>query len=685
MSGRNTFANAYINIKDNSVVQVPDPTIIPLHVPLFIGFAETGPIGEPIFGGTNTLQSVFGTQFLEERSPYFNHPSPFLKRTIKYQQAYYIRIADPAATAASVVLLATVTHGYPVPQYVREPNGSLHLVGGVPVPASPATAPGVLISWSTRQLAAGETISTVAATTGTDSSGRTTNTYPIAAFTTWVGVTGNNYGFRLFSNYASSNQNAVNNIASLLYSFQPVILSPGLNIETPIYDNYNQKTEWFSFKNGAYDSTTATFYDLADTVRTNYSGLNTLPYQFYVYPATDAGGNPIGANAIGQAIIAASPELSDHNPYQVDIISGNDTNNNPYIHATVSAGSEVLLNSNSVIYLAGGSDGSLTKSTLETQTIAVLTGALNPLLADSFRYPFTHFYDSGYALDIKIGGGTNLGNNGLMSIWTTNSTLSPGIGRDDVAIDFSTQDVALPANTEEIDSNVGSAILTAVTAFPESTLFGTAACRASIYQQCGTLSDTQLYTKIVPATIDRLIKRCIYNGTDHVTGEPTGRPNSEVTIFNISSLNWTPTTDQQKQADYNAGRNYIQYADSKTLFYPSLLSVYEIDGLAGGNSLLTSSILVDYAGVYLKHIVRRQWTKIVGRTDPPTTLFGTISRAIDAAAAYAFGNYLKTATSVSQTAVDSALGYQQTVTVNVYGNFPTRVWQVIIPINRANG
>lgn len=655
MSGSYTFPNANINLIDIPVPTVPDPTTIPIHLPIFPVFAEKGPIGVPIFGGSNAIQDVFGQQFLNERSQWFQSPNVFLKRALQYQQVYVVRVADPAATSASLVLLCTVTPSS-ITQYQRDSSGAVILdVSGNPVPqlqsddVTVITEPGVTLTYSLRALASGETLNTIQTVT-TVNGGVTSVTYPIMAFSTYVGSAGNNFGFRLFYN-TSLDTTAVGNIGALTYSFQPVTLTPVTNIESAIYDIYNSQTQTFSFMPGAYDPTTAMYYELADVVRNDYNELPGLPYQFYVY------GSNVGA--IGNAVLAVSPELGTISPYLINIMSAVDQSNNTYEHMVVAPGTAAILNANVVNYLRGGTDGSLSIATLEEQTIQLFTGELNPLIADSFRYPFTHICDPGYTLATK---------QALFGIFAL---------RDDVAIDLSTQDISNPPNTAAQDQSTGSALRTAALLNPESVDFGTQCCRVAIYQQCGTLSDTQLYNKIVPATLDRMIKRCVYNGTDRVKGEPKGRPNSEVTIFNIASLNWTPTTPQQMQLSWNTGLNYIQYCDIATLFYPDLLSVYPID-----TSLLSSAVLTDYAAVYLKHIIRRQWTITVGRDDPPKTLFQTIAKEIDAAAAYVFGQYLQTSTVVSQTAVDTALGYQLTVTTTVIGNMPNRVWKVIVPITR---
>jgi hypothetical protein len=652
-----TFPHADIDLQDNSAPVVPDTTILPLHLPLFVVFTEKGPIGVPVLGGSNALQAMFGSGMVNERSPFYQHPNVFLKRALPYQQVYVMRVADSTATAASLVLCCTVTPGQ-IPQYQRSVTGA-EILGsnGLPLPmlmpdgTTVVTAAGVTLSFSVRPLAPGETISTVLNTT-TAVSGGNAITYPLMAFTTDVGSAGNLAGFRLF--YSSSfDAGAVANMGAMTYSFQPVTLSSTTNIDAPVYDIYNSQTETFAFKAGAYDPSTAMYYGLSDVVTNNYNGLPGLPYQFYVYSAN--------ATAIGQQVLAVSPELGTIDPNLINILSGVDQSGNTYQHMVVDATANTLLNANVVNYLQGGSDGSLSKATLEALTASVMNGTLNPQIADSFRYPFTHIYDSGFALATKMQ---------LPAIF--------GL-RDDVKIEFSTQDVAHAPNTAAQDQSTGSALRTMLLLNPESVDFGTQACRASIYQQCGTLSDTQIYTTIVPSTIDRMIKRCIWNGVNYVKGEPKGRPNSEVTILNIKSLNWTPTTPQQQQLSWNTGLNYIQYCDVATLFFADLLSVYPID-----NSLLSSDVFVDYVAIYLKKIIRTQWTIFVGRDDKPTALFTDIAKAIDAAASFVFGTIITTSTVVSQTAVDSALGYQTTVTTSVQGNMPNRVWKVIVPITRAS-
>lgn len=657
MSGSQVgFPNYYTNLKDNSSVTVPDTTVIPLHMPLIFTFAEKGPINTPVLGGGDTQQNTFGSGMVTERSPYFTHQSVFLKRALPFQQVMVVRVCDPAATAASLVLCVTLTPTSLI-QYQRTATGALILTNGQPTPqlqsngTTPVTQPGYTLTYSIRELASTETLSTVQTTTSTVAGG-TATTYPLMAFEAGIGASGNLAGFRLFYNQ-NFNTTAVANTNSMLYSFQPVSLNSTTNIQTPIYDIYNNQTQTFSFKPSAFDATTSMYYDLNDVIANNFNGIAGPPYTTYVY-----GEN---VQTIGEAILAVSPELGSISPYMINIISAVDQNNNPYEHLVVDGTGTSLLNSNVVNYLAGGSDGSLTNTTFESLVVNFLSGAANPAISDSFRYPVTHIYDSGFSLANK---------EAMMAIYSL---------RDDVKITFSTQDASLAANTAAMDQSTGSALRAMLLLTPESIDFGTQFCRADIYQQCGLLSDTNIWNNIVPASLDRMIKRCRFNGSTTVIAEPKGRPNSEVSIFKVNSINWTPATDAQKSLSWNTGLNYIQFCDTNTLFYPDLISVYPLE-----NSLLSNDCFVDYVAVYTKAIVRNAWTIYVGTDTPATQLYKSISDSIDGAIRYAFNGIIQTNTVVSQTAVDTALGYQLTVTVNVSGSMPNRVWQIIVPINRQS-
>ena len=660
-----TYPHTNIDIQDNSGGSAVTVQQTPMHLPCFFIFAEKGEIGIPYYGQYSDQVAKYGANTFLESSAFFQHPSVFAKKAAQYQPIYVIRLADNTVTQAGLVLEAVVTT-MPVTQYQLDGSGARVLdSNGNPLPqlmvdgVTPVTAPGVSIKWMVRALSVGETYNAIATTT-TTSGGHTVTTYPIIAdLAKTPGSAVNRSGFSLYytPNYDS---NAVASTNSMTYRFAPAILSPGTNgVSSKIFDTFNATYNDVSLKTTAIDSTTNQDISLNAILQNNYVGqdsagnsIDLLDYDMYVYSANVA--------TIGAQIITLSSELSQSlDPFMINILTGIDQNGNNYHHAIIDPASTTTINSNVILYHTGGTDGTLTKTALETLTTAFCQSTSNPDFQDTFRYPFTHFYDSGYALATKYAMA------GIFSL------------RDDVKIDFSTQDVANAPNTAAQDQSAGAAILAAVSLYPESVIYGTEAMRASIYQQCGLLASSAAvsYAGYVPATLDRMIKRCIWNNGIYIKGSPKGRPNSEVTVF--KKLNWTEATVTQKQLNWDTALNTIGYADMSTLFYADLRSIYPDQ-----TSLLSDDVFVDYL-IYLKHIVRNRWTYYAGMNVPVKKQFQQIATDIDSTCSRAFVGVLPTKTTVFQTALDQLRGYSTTVSVAVTGTAPNRIWNVIVPVSQS--
>jgi hypothetical protein len=240
---------------------------------------------------------------------------------------------------------------------------------------------------------------------------------------------------------------------------------------------------------------------------------------------------------------------------------------------------------------------------------------------------------------------------------------------------MATQDASLPPNTKELDLSTGVSIAERIRLNTESTINGTPAVRGSIYQQCGNLVGSS-WTHPVPATVTRLIQRCTYDSGSYSKGQPKGRPNSQVT--EITNINWTPTTADVKQDSWDAGLNYIQFADRTTLFYPDLRSIYPFE-----DSVLSDSVFVDRM-CYVKHIVRTVWTMFVGMSNDPRKLFDKMNKEVDSRINRAFNGEIPSSTRFFQTAANNALGYAIDAEIKVYGLVPNRVWNMTISVLRQD-
>jgi hypothetical protein len=668
MATQSGFPNVKIDIQDNSPQAAAAPLPLPLHVPIFFLYAAQGPVNTPVLDTFAGHQVTFGTETFDERGAFFQHPTVFAKEAGQFQQLIIVRLQDPTAETASMVL-SVATKPQAITQFQRDPstNAILKDGSGNPIPKTQSdgttivTEPGVVLSYTIREMAEGETLTSIATTTAV-AGGVTVTTYPLMALQgTSPGSMANLSGAKLY--YTPSFDAAVvNNIGTMTYRFVPSTLNSALNIANPITDIFAAAFNDISFKANAQDPTTDEFYDINDVVRSNYTDQSTgdslLPYNINVFSAN--------AKTVADLALSLSPELNDDgvvngNSWMINILSAIDQAGSPYSHLQVDTASAQVVNQVIVNYNAGGTDGTISKAALEALTVEFCSGTLNPAIADNFRYPFTHIYDSGYSLASK---------EGLLNILAL---------RDDVKVELSTQDIANPANSQAQDQSTGSSLRAAALLFPESDLYSTQTVRVSIYQQCGLLNldvATSTYRGIVPATLDRMIKRCIYDGGTFIKGSPKGRPNSEVTIFNPKSINWTPSSDDQKSISWSTGLNYMQYCDTNILFYADLRSVYPID-----SSILSSDTFVDRAAIYTKRIVRQDWTIFAGREDPAPRLWNQISKKIDKDINAAFSGNPSSSTTIFQTAQDIASGSSISVQVAMQGPEPDRTWNVTIPVS----
>lgn len=651
---RDTFPGAIINLEDRSARTVVDDVPEVIHTPLFFTFAERGTPNVPQWNSTSGHQTKFGSYTFDKTSPYWTHQSYYLTTAMGVQPVYLVRVVPADAKVATQVLEAVVTE-VEMTQYQKDILGNrLKDSNGdyIPVTAPDGVTPiketGLRITYRTRPLASNEDAGYLEPVT-TVSGGVTTTVYPI-----WdssmpdAGKYGNRIGMkvRFSKDYTASTVEAVD---AMVYRFSPVELGRTTNIATPILDAFLQQTFEFTLKNGAKNPNTNQVVDLPTQLNANYSS-DKIPFIINVYDQH--------VKLISERILELSPELDQAmDPFRLNIFS-NDGPKGLYDHVEIIADS--VLNDDVILYHVGGSDGTLTRDSYENLVTAYLGATVFPEIVDNFKYPVTHLYDSGFKP-------------------LTKDALIDFLGkRSDVKIDLVTQVYGERPNTKAEDQSMGAALRGKVLLHPESTVYGTQAVRASIYQQVGQLASANtIRDPFIPLGLDRLYKRCLYEGAIAIKGTPKGRPNSEITLFDSKTISWTSSTDEHKQLNWDSGLNYCQACNRTTVFYPDLRSVYPID-----TSLLSSDTVVDGL-VYLYKIVYETWTIFAGREEPPATMYNDIALKIDTAIIDRLKGRLNATTTVYQTAVQTALGYETTVEVSVSANMPNRRWSVRIPVSRA--
>jgi len=666
-----SYPHRNLQIKDESNTTPLIVEELPLHRPMFISRAEKGEPGVPVWGSYTELAKKFGKGTFDVYGEYFNHQNVFLNEALKFQKAFFVRVAPADATVASLVLMCSVQVRTDIPVWeevdgIRTTdeagNWIQALEGGI---GDPLVEEGVVITWSTRALAANEDPNTIAPVVTPDVNGAITK-YPIAVFSYKSPcAAGNNSGFKMYWD-SDSDESLATDMKALLFKIAPVEIPYGLDNPLAIYSRYITPDSEFTFKTGTIDPSTKKRYNLDEILHDDYTE---LPFDVVTYPANV---ELIGALCISKEDLVKFPELNDNLsgetfPFMVNIMTGKTLDGMSYydhivvggpvtVFDSVTPNSNLINNEIIVQYLTGGSDGTINDAITETLVAEWLTGLVFPDIEDSARYPCTHLYDSGFVSDTK-------------------DALIDFLGiRDDIKVVISTQSVYDPPNTKSEDQSLGSYLRSRILLHPESYIYGTQACRGTIFQQCGKLTNGAGWNKTVPATIDSLIKRCMWQGATFMKGKPKGLPNSAVTV--ITDINWFPVTADFKQTSWDKALNYIQFYDMVSYHYADTIAVYPYQ-----TSLLSDDIFVDML-LYIKHITRYQWSKFSGLDDPINKLIGDIRDSVSKDIYDKLGNFIRTEVNPYQTDLDAEQGYALTVEIAAYGTVPNRVWNVIVPVRR---
>ena len=663
MSKFYSFPHYEINIKDESVTTPLALEQLALHVPMFLSFAERGPINRPVYGNIDDLTSTFGAGTFDVFSQYYKHPNVFLTKSLPNNNAFFVRLADDTAETASIVFQCS-TWQTDLVQYQKDSTGMRLLdVNGKVIPlldinGDPVTQPGIVLKWTTRPLLSTEVPAALVEVTQQQpnpAGGPNINvtTYPIAVFEgNSPGAWGNVTGFTMYWNPLSDTSVATA-MQALIYTFSMNTINWGNDTPSVVRNIYLDTTDEFTFAQNTTDMNTMRRYYLAEALSNDYAPAN-ITFNMYLYPNNV---QTIGAACIASETITNFPELTS--PFMVNLFTGKTMEQQPYDHIMIDStdANSVMMNANVINYMTGGSDGSLTGASLENLTTMWLGGNVFPAIQDKARYPITHLYDSGYQS-------------------TTKEAMITFLGiRDDVKVIMSTQSVYDPPNTMAEDQSMGSFLRALALLLPESMVYGTGACRATIFQQCGVLNQVTPYTGIVPLTLDCMVKKGIWQGSPVMKGKPKGLPNSAVTV--IKNVNWFPVADDFKQLSWDNALNYCQYFDMTGFHYPDVISVYQYL-----TSLLSDDIFLDML-IYIKHIVRVQWAIFAGCEDPIPQLISRVRDSVGSAIYGVLGNYVTAVVNPYQTAEDVVLGYSLTIEIDVYGTMPNRVWNVIIPVRRA--
>lgn len=310
------------------------------------------------------------------------------------------------------------------------------------------------------------------------------------------------------------------------------------------------------------------------------------------------------------------------NRHLLNIFTGVDYNNVPYFSFEVANSvlfGGITFNNEAVNYAAGGDDGLVYDVNGRPDRLAIgelydnlvqaellnFGDGIAPML-DMARFPISAIWDSGYSLETKKAMLTLMSRRKDVTVFLSTHSVGDYIGSGD-----GRKWTALAANDEATEIAIATTLSNAALLTPESIIFATPACRCAIVGHSGELTDVTWRGRF-PLTIDVAQKVARYMGAgdgkyvrDAQFDEESG---NRVSLFKVSSVNLTYKTDNNYDRSWDAGIVWVQYADTRTLFYPAFQTVYP------DSSSIFNSLIVVMAASELTKVAHRVWTRLVGNT-----------------------------------------------------------------------
>ncbi len=658
---RNTYPESIVNIKDESGGARIIRTRRPLHQPLFFIRAAQGNDKCEWMTGREAVKK-YGDQTFDMYEKYYRAEQYFLQQAILPNQAAYIkRIIPTDAKIATEVIEAHLATDQDIPQYKRDEDGRLMYseLTGEPIQEldelnNPAFLKGCKVKFMRRQMTETEIAngySNIPVKTVTDGT-TTTKIYPLVALQFKSACEmGNKSGFKLYVDTYKQSDDLLSATQSLLWTFIPMQQPYNSNVTYEITDKFETKINQMVLRPNQVDPYTQRRISAEDVLtRLFYNDVTReelLPYDIYFYAENF---EEIG-NVVRSTEEAHTPELV--NGWMVNIASMTNLDGSPYYTAILDTSDpeHITLSNLTTHYLQGGDDGDTSDEAFEEGVRQALLLHSDPELVDRFHYTITHLYDVGYSLNTKFAMADFMADQGYCKIIMT------------------TQDSSRHLYSMDEATSVAAAIRARCALTPESELYGTQACRATIFAQAGYLNDTTI-KMIIPMTFWAAERRSTYHNAQSLKGSWAAAPANVVNIYR--QINFTPYTPTQKQLLWDGAANYIQWKNGEDMFMPSVRSVYK-----DATSLLSDDEFMD-ACVYTKYIIDATWTDHVSRKLPFAAYASTVQEDLNKRLYDTFGTLYTASTTVYLTEEDLSNHDTCTVDVVLEGDYPKRIWRSTI-------
>lgn len=539
---------------------------LPIHLPLIFGFSEWGPHDEPVLVGGDGFKAIFGSNSLDHSKPFATHTSEIVNVVgAAGNLFFYRRFLGEGAKRATARLCLEIANDN-VQQYERNDDGTFMLdAEGQKQPIADTTLPGKRLRWVLVEASdfgqANPAVGTMVSSTGAES-----KRWPIMDIPgRFFGSRGKNLGFRLQApttrSTVSANVEDVADTGSFLYRFYAIKRVDEFSTSTTVNTRQGEQYVDFSFKRGAVSPSTARKYFVDAVLNEAYETSN--PDEFDGYgPFDKIHVYHANVSAVLKELHTSENEVMPiEDEYLMNFITGVDVSGAPYYTITVDdvVNGGLQFTENSSHYLLGGEDGTMGNEALDSLTVSELesfTDGPIPYM-DMAALPFSCFYDSGFGMEVK-------------------RALPAFYARPDMYFVAATQIAGRRLNTPTEDSSVAASLRALYRAVPESTHFGTGACRGVVMAHGGELIGSE-FEGVLPFTIAFARKSAEYMGAATGFMDPNRRfssaPGNVVSDYRKHNVKFR--AESARSTDWKNGLVFAQSFGMRSIFWPAVQTIYD--------------------------------------------------------------------------------------------------------------